>query len=57
MRLWRKGKRMMEQTVINLVGSLGFPIFTAIYFMTYLNKTLQKNNELIQTLIQKMEKE
>lgn len=46
----------MEETIINLVGSLGFPIFTAVYFMTYLNKTLQKNNELIQTLISKMEK-
>ena len=41
----------MEETLITLVGSLGFPIFTAVYFMTFLNKTLQKNNELIQTLI------
>lgn len=45
----------MEETIMTLVGSLGFPIFTAIYFMTFLNKTLQKNNELIQTLITKMD--
>lgn len=41
----------MEQTIINLVGSLGFPIFTALYFMTRLEKHIQKNNELLTILI------
>lgn len=52
---------MIDETaltvVTNLIGSLGFPIFTAVYFMTYLNKTLQKNNELIQTLIQELKRD
>jgi len=47
---------MMEETIITLVGSLGFPIFTAVYFMVYLNKTLTKNNELLQVLIKKVER-
>jgi hypothetical protein len=45
----------MEQTVVNLVGSLGFPIFTAIYFMTRLEKHLQKSNELLAILIERNE--
>jgi hypothetical protein len=46
----------MEQTVINLVGSLGFPIFTALYFMTRLEKHLQKSNELLTILIERENK-
>lgn len=41
----------MEQSVINLVGSLGFPIFTAIYFMTRMESQLKKNNELLSQLM------
>lgn len=50
----------MDETTItvvsNLIGSLGFPIFCAIYFMTFLNKNLQKNNELLQALISEVRK-
>lgn len=41
----------MEETVISLVGSLGFPIFTAVYFMTRMENQLKKNNELLSNLI------
>jgi hypothetical protein len=37
----------------NLVGSLGFPIFTALYFMTKMEKHLQKSNELMAILIER----
>jgi hypothetical protein len=35
------------------IGQLGFPIFTAIYFMTRLEKHLAKSNELLTILIER----
>lgn len=46
----------MQETLINLVSSLGFPIFTALYFMTRMEKHLQRNNELLTILIERTEK-
>lgn len=45
----------MEETVINLVGSLGFPIFTAIYFMTRMEKHIQRSNDLMSMLTHRLE--
>ena len=47
----------MEQSVINIVGSLGFPIFTAIYFMTRMESQLKKNNELLAKLYVMLDRE
>jgi len=44
----------MEETIINLVGSLGFPIFTAIYFMTRIEKHLQQSNKLMTILSERL---
>jgi hypothetical protein len=49
-----KGVMMVEETVINLVGSLGFPIFTAIYFMTRIEKHLQQSNKLMAILAERL---
>lgn len=43
----------MEQTLMTFIGQLGFPIFTAVYFMTRLEKHLQKSNELLTILIER----
>lgn len=47
----------MEEMIIKLIGSLGFPIFTALYFMTRLEKHLQRNNELLTALIERVGKD
>ena len=39
--------------VTMLIGQLGFPIFTAIYFMTRMEKQLAKSNELLTILIER----
>lgn len=44
----------MEETVINLVGSLGFPIFTALYFMTKMEKHLQQTNKLLTIVVERL---
>lgn len=38
------------EVITNLVGSLGFPIFVAIYFMSTTNKALNKVSEAMSTL-------
>ncbi len=47
----------MEETVITLIGQLGFPIFVAVYFMTQMNKHMQKTNELLTVLVERSEGE
>lgn len=42
---------------MTMIGQLGFPIFTAIYFMTRMEKHLQKNNELLTILIQREQRD
>jgi hypothetical protein len=42
---------MEMNDITTLIGQLGFPIFTAVYFMTRLEKHIQKSNELLTILI------
>jgi hypothetical protein len=42
----------MEQ-ITTLIGQLGFPIFTAVYFMTSLETHIKKSNELLTILIER----
>jgi hypothetical protein len=41
---------MDENTIISLIGSLGFPIVVAGYFMTVLNKTLKNQTTMLEKL-------
>lgn len=41
----------MEIDLVNLVGSLGFPIVACGYFATSMNKNIMNNNNLLQQII------
>lgn len=43
----------MEQTFMSIVGQLGFPIFTAIYFMTRMETQMKETNKLLTILIER----
>lgn len=47
---------MIESNIMAVIGQLGFPIFTAIYFMTRMEKHLQESNKLLTILIEREEK-
>lgn len=47
----------MDMEWINLVGNVGFPIFTAVYFMTRMETQMRKTNELLTVLIERTEHE
>ena len=47
----------MDMEWINLVGNVGFPIFTAVYFMTRMETQMRKTNELLTVLIERTERE
>lgn len=38
---------MMEELWINFLSQVGFPIFTAVYFMVSMKKTLEANTEAL----------
>lgn len=42
---------------INLISNVGFPIFTAVYFMTRMETQLKRTNELLTVLIERVEME
>lgn len=46
----------MEAEWLNLIGNLGFPIFTAVYFMTKMERQLKRTNELLTILVNREEK-
>ena len=39
---------------INIIGSLGFPIFVAVYFMVKIEKVLATNNRLLTIVATKL---
>jgi len=45
----------MEMEWINLIGNVGFPIFTAVYFMTRMETQMKRTNELLTVLIERTE--
>lgn len=47
----------MEQTIMALVGQLGFPVFTAIYFMTRMETQMKETNKLLTILIERENRE
>lgn len=44
----------MEQSIITLVGQLGFPIFTAIYLMTRMETQIKEMNKLLSVLSERI---
>jgi len=40
----------MEIFVVDLIKSVGFPIFVAVYMMVVMKKSLDKNTEAVQDL-------
>lgn len=46
----------MEQTIITIIGQLGFPIFTAVYFMTKMEKQMVDTNRLLTILVERENK-
>lgn len=47
----------MEDLIVKLVGQLGFPIFTAIYFMTRMETQMKETNKLLTILVEREKSE
>lgn len=47
---------MSEQTIINLIGSIGFPIIVTLYFMFSLNKSLESLKNTVDALRELIDK-
>ena len=43
----------MEADWISLISNLGFPIFTAVYFMTRMESQIKRMNELLTILTER----
>jgi hypothetical protein len=52
--LRKKGAHFMEFDVINVISQVGFPIAVATYSLVVLNKTVQKNTEVMTKIATKM---
>lgn len=46
----------LTTSILNVIGSLGFPIAITFYFLSTLNKTLKNQTEVLQALKTLIEK-
>jgi hypothetical protein len=44
----------MEDTIVKLIGQVGFPIFTAVYLMTRMETQMKKMNDLLTVLTERL---
>lgn len=45
---------MIEETIIHMVGSLGFPIFMCVWLLMRTEKIIKANTQALQELIKKI---